>query len=51
MHDEILRYCKYAYGCSEMLFNPIWQWPRKGVFSSLFITYISLRSIPWCVFI
>ncbi len=47
MHDEILRYCKYAYGCSEMIFNPVWHWPRKGVFSSLFLTYICLKSIPW----
>ena len=48
VHDEILRYCKYAYGCSEMMFNSVWEWPRKGVLSKLFITYIRLKSIPWC---
>lgn len=47
IHDEITRYCKYAYGCSEMLFNPVRQWPRKGPISSLFLTYICLRTIPW----
>jgi len=47
IHDEITRYCKYVYGCSEMLFNPCRQWLRKGVFSKLFLTYIGLRTIPW----
>ncbi|KAK9919061.1 hypothetical protein WJX75_009087 [Coccomyxa subellipsoidea] len=47
IHDEVTRYCKYAYGCSEMLFNPVRQWLRCGVFSKLFISYIRLRNIPW----
>ncbi|KAI0746496.1 glycosyl transferase family group 2-domain-containing protein [Daedaleopsis nitida] len=28
--DEINRWQKYAYGCNEMLFNPVIQWWRKG---------------------
>lgn len=28
--DELNRWQKYAYGCSELLFNPIAQWWRKG---------------------
>lgn len=28
--DELLRWEKYSYGCSELLFHPIWQWPYKG---------------------
>ncbi|KAK2467930.1 hypothetical protein APHAL10511_000225 [Amanita phalloides] len=28
--DELNRWQKYAYGCSELLFNPIIQWWRKG---------------------
>ncbi|OBZ77183.1 Glucans biosynthesis glucosyltransferase H [Grifola frondosa] len=28
--DELNRWQKYSYGCSEMLFNPIVQWWRKG---------------------
>jgi len=28
--DELNRWQKYAYGCSELLFNPFIQWWRKG---------------------
>ncbi|KAI0684990.1 glycosyl transferase family group 2-domain-containing protein [Cytidiella melzeri] len=28
--DELNRWQKYAYGCSELLFNPIIQWWRRG---------------------
>ncbi|KAI0763980.1 glycosyl transferase family group 2-domain-containing protein [Trametes elegans] len=28
--DELNRWQKYAYGCNELLFNPIVQWWRKG---------------------
>ncbi|KAH9923868.1 glycosyl transferase family group 2-domain-containing protein [Fomitopsis serialis] len=28
--DELNRWQKYAYGCNELLFNPIAQWWRKG---------------------
>ncbi|KAG9311354.1 glycosyl transferase family group 2-domain-containing protein [Chiua virens] len=28
--DELNRWQKYAYGCSELLFNPLVQWLRKG---------------------
>ncbi|KAI0051592.1 hypothetical protein FA95DRAFT_1485075 [Auriscalpium vulgare] len=28
--DELNRWQKYAYGCSELLFNPIIQWFRRG---------------------
>lgn len=28
--DELNRWQKYAYGCSELLFNPIVQWWRRG---------------------
>ncbi|TDL22483.1 hypothetical protein BD410DRAFT_769953 [Rickenella mellea] len=28
--DELNRWQKYAYGCSELLFNPVIQWWRKG---------------------
>ncbi|TFY58219.1 hypothetical protein EVG20_g8236 [Dentipellis fragilis] len=28
--DELSRWQKYAYGCSELLFNPIAQWWRRG---------------------
>ena len=47
VHDEIKRYCKYAFGCSEMIFNPLADWLRLGPISGLFRTYVGLRSIPW----
>ncbi|KAA1477055.1 hypothetical protein DENSPDRAFT_867478 [Dentipellis sp. KUC8613] len=28
--DELSRWQKYAYGCSELLFNPVVQWWRRG---------------------
>lgn len=28
--DELNRWQKYAYGCSELLFNPLYQWLYKG---------------------
>ncbi|KAH9941252.1 glycosyl transferase family group 2-domain-containing protein [Epithele typhae] len=28
--DELNRWQKYAYGCNELLFNPVLQWWRKG---------------------
>ncbi|KAK4232962.1 glycosyl transferase family group 2-domain-containing protein [Achaetomium macrosporum] len=28
--DELLRWEKYAYGCSELMFHPIYYWPWKG---------------------
>ncbi|KAI0129117.1 glycosyl transferase family group 2-domain-containing protein [Xylariales sp. AK1849] len=33
--DELLRWEKYAYGCSELLFNPIYQWIYKGPFTPM----------------
>ena len=26
VHDEITRWRKYAFGCSELVFNPLKQW-------------------------
>jgi hypothetical protein len=31
---------KYAYGTSEMLFNKVKDWPRRGVISPLFTAYL-----------
>ncbi|EST06923.1 hypothetical protein PSEUBRA_003722 [Kalmanozyma brasiliensis GHG001] len=38
--DELNRWQKYAFGCSELVFNRIWQWPYKGPFSKLFRTFL-----------
>jgi cellulose synthase/poly-beta-1,6-N-acetylglucosamine synthase-like glycosyltransferase len=36
IYDELARWQKYAYGCSEMVFHPLYQWPWKGPFAPLF---------------
>ncbi|CDU25172.1 uncharacterized protein SPSC_05006 [Sporisorium scitamineum] len=38
--DELNRWQKYAFGCSELVFNPIWQWPYRGPLSKLFRTFL-----------
>ncbi|CCM00464.1 uncharacterized protein FIBRA_02497 [Fibroporia radiculosa] len=40
--DELNRWQKYAYGCSELLFNPIAQWWRKGPISP------QIHKFMWC---
>ncbi|ORY82428.1 glycosyl transferase family group 2-domain-containing protein [Protomyces lactucae-debilis] len=39
-YDEMLRWSKYAYGCSELVFNPFSQWHRKGPFTDIFIHFL-----------
>ena len=39
-YDELMRWQKYAWGCSELVFNPIPQWPRKGPLNKLFIRFL-----------
>ena len=38
--DELDRWEKYAYGCNELVFNPMYTWPWKGPFSKLFRTFL-----------
>lgn len=47
IYDELARWEKYAYGCSELLFHPFKDWPRRGPFTKLFRTFIS-SNIPGC---
>ncbi|KAL1955710.1 hypothetical protein VTO42DRAFT_8182 [Malbranchea cinnamomea] len=42
IYDELTRWKKYAYGCNELVFNPIYTWPYKGPFTKLFMTFL------WC---
>lgn len=44
--DELLRWEKYAYGTSEMIFNPLYQWIYKGPFSKLILQYVFTTRIP-----
>ncbi|GAA5859429.1 hypothetical protein JCM8547_006817, partial [Rhodosporidiobolus lusitaniae] len=38
--DELNRWQKYAFGCSEMVFNPLKTWYKKGPFSPLYQRYL-----------
>lgn len=42
IYDELTRWGKYAYGCNELVFNPIYTWIYKGPFTRLFMTFL------WC---
>lgn len=39
IYDELMRWQKYAYGVSEMIFHPLHRW-YKGPFTPLFYTYL-----------
>jgi membrane glycosyltransferase len=45
VYDELMRWEKYAYGCSELLFHPLKQWPTHGPFTKLFRSFI-VSSMP-----
>ncbi|CAN9155240.1 unnamed protein product [Alternaria alternata] len=40
VYDELARWEKYAYGCNELIFNPLVYWLTKGPFTKLFRTFI-----------
>jgi hypothetical protein len=40
VYDELARWEKYAYGCSELIFQPFRYWPTRGPFTKLFIRFI-----------
>lgn len=40
VYDELQRWKKYAYGCNELVFNPLHTWLWKGPFSKLFLTFL-----------
>ncbi|CAA9962682.1 glycosyl transferase family 2 protein [Pyrenophora teres f. maculata] len=43
VYDELARWEKYAYGCNELIFNPLIKWPTKGPFNRLFIMFMRSR--------
>lgn len=43
--DELARWQKYAYGCSELVFNPFHRWIFKGPFTKLFYTFLGSNMI------
>jgi hypothetical protein len=40
VYDELNRWEKYAYGCNELVFHPIYTWLWRGPFTKLFRTFI-----------
>ena len=41
--DELNRWSKYAYGCNELLFNPLAQWIFRGPFTPLIRKFLRSR--------
>ena len=39
-YDELMRWQKYAWGCSELIFNPLAQWFNKGPINALMIRFL-----------
>lgn len=40
VYDELARWEKYAYGCNELLFNPLRTWLWRGPFTPLFRRFL-----------
>jgi hypothetical protein len=38
--DEVIRLEKYAYGVNEIIFNPVREWRRRGIFGATFKRYM-----------
>lgn len=47
VYDELARWEKYAYGCNELLFNPIRTWLYRGPLTPLFRKFLG-SGIPMC---
>ncbi|KAF3921835.1 hypothetical protein AA313_de0206154 [Arthrobotrys entomopaga] len=47
VYDELSRWKKYAYGSTEIMFNPIAYWYMRGVFTPGFKNYLSSRYIAF----
>ncbi|KAF2154980.1 hypothetical protein K461DRAFT_105444 [Myriangium duriaei CBS 260.36] len=46
VYDELARWEKYAFGCNELIFFPIAEWGKNGVFTQLFIDFLHSK-IPF----
>ncbi|KAK9366566.1 glycosyl transferase family group 2-domain-containing protein [Lipomyces kononenkoae] len=45
VYDEIRRWQKYAYGCSELMFKPAWKWYKGKFFTRLFLQFVFAREV------
>lgn len=46
VYDEISRWTKYAWGCSELMFNPFRLWFKKGPFSAVITQFLRSKRVP-----
>lgn len=44
--DEIIKYSKFAYGASEILFNPVKDWCCSGMFTQSFKEFMKTSTVP-----
>ncbi|KAJ5593912.1 uncharacterized protein N7459_000120 [Penicillium hispanicum] len=45
LYDELTRWEKYAYGCNELIFHPLYKWPYRGPVTRLFLRFL-WSSVP-----
>ncbi|KAK5164919.1 uncharacterized protein LTR77_009584 [Saxophila tyrrhenica] len=43
VYDELARWEKYAYGCSELIFHPLRYWFTRGPFTKLFRNFLTSK--------
>lgn len=41
LHRHLVNVLRYAYGCNELIFHPIWYWPIRGPFTGLFLRFLT----------
>lgn len=41
VYDELARWKKYAFGCSELIFHPFYYWPTRGPFTPIFRKFMT----------
>ncbi|KAK9486205.1 glycosyl transferase family group 2-domain-containing protein [Lipomyces starkeyi] len=50
VYDELVRWQKYAYGCSELVFRPVRQWYAGTIFTPLFSRFLWSGMKPFAKF-
>lgn len=46
-YDELMRWQKYAWGCSELVFNPFSKWLTRGPLTKLCTKFLFSRATPF----
>ena len=45
--DEIIKYSKFAYGASEIMFHPVKDWCREGIIVKNFKDFLKSSNVPF----